>query len=92
MTKRQFYAKALLVSLPIAKDLAIRGRRIGTDTAGIGQRIGAIAAQLAENATLEWETQLVIWDEIDEDSGNKLDPDYVDSRRDPDEKQGGAKN
>ena len=94
MTKRQFYAKALLASLPIARDLMpARVRKSpGYMTEEGGQRIAAIAAQLAEAMTLEYETQMVIWDESDADPANRLDPEFVDSRRDLDSKVGGAKN
>ena len=94
MKKRQFYAKALLVCLPMARELLpAQVRRDSSYMAEQGgQRIAAIAAQLAEAATLEYETQMVIWDDSDADPANRLDPEYVDSRRDPDSKEGGANN
>jgi hypothetical protein len=92
MTKRQFFTKALLASLLIARDmLPAAARKSSSYLIEEGsQRLAAIAAQLAEAATLEWETQLVIWDETDQES--KLDPEHVDSHRDMDAKPEGSNN
>jgi hypothetical protein len=94
MTKRQLFSKALIASLPIAAQLIPRSSRENAaymSEVGV-QRIAAIAAQMADAATLEYETQMVLWDEQDSDPGNKLDPEYVDSRRDMDAKPGRSAN
>jgi hypothetical protein len=83
MTKRQFYARALLASLPVAAKLLPEAPR---DLAAfeLHQRVASFAARLAEELTLECETQMVLYDEMDEELANQSDPDYVPSTREID--------
>ena len=80
MTKRQLFSKALIASLPIAAQLY---RKMPEDPAAetMTARIAACAAKIAEEVVVEWESQMCIWDETDNDSSNQLDPDYTNSRR-----------
>ena len=80
MNKRQVFSRALIASLPIAAQLY---RKMPEDPAAetMTTRIAACAAKIAEEVVVEWESQMCIWDETDNDSSNQLDPDYTNSRR-----------
>ena len=80
MRKRQLFSKALIVSLRIAAQLY---RKMPDDPAAekMTARIAASAAKIAEEVVVEWESQMCIWEETDNDSSNQLDPDYINSRR-----------
>jgi hypothetical protein len=89
MNKRQVFSRALIASLPIAAHLY---RRMPEDPAAetVTARIAACAAKLADELVTEWESQMCIWDELDSDSENQLDPDYINSRRHLDNGQEGV--
>ncbi|HEV3211210.1 MAG TPA: hypothetical protein VGY91_13190 [Chthoniobacterales bacterium] len=92
MTKRHVFLKALIASLPIAAQIY---RRMPEDPAAetMTARIAACAAKLAEEVVTEWESQCCIWDELDADPENQMDPDYINSRRDLDNgNEGGQAN
>jgi hypothetical protein len=82
----------LIASLPIAAQLY---RKMPDDPVAetMTARIAACAAKLAEEVVVEWEGQMCIWDETDDDSASQLDPDYINSRRHLDDgNEGGEKN
>ncbi|HEV3210825.1 MAG TPA: hypothetical protein VGY91_11220 [Chthoniobacterales bacterium] len=81
MNKRQFFQKALLASLPIAARMHSQMPEDSPAAWTEPARIAACAARIADELVTEWETYMVIADEQDADSANRLNPDYVDSRR-----------
>jgi hypothetical protein len=69
MTKRQFFEKALLISLPIAATYGSAAEDPGWVTEKAGE--------IADTLTLYLETRMVMWDEEDRDPKNLSDPEYV---------------
>ena len=47
----------------------------------VHERIASFAGKIAEELTLVFETEMVIWDEIDAEPANQTNSDYVATRR-----------
>jgi hypothetical protein len=80
LNKRQFFTKALLASLPVAANM-LHAALEDAAAEKVQERIASFAGKIAEELALVFESQMVIWDEMDAESTNQTDPDYVASRR-----------
>jgi hypothetical protein len=73
MNERQFFTKALLASLPVPADM-LHAAPDDEAAENVHERIASFAGKIVEELTLVFETQMVIWDEMDAEPANQTDP------------------
>jgi hypothetical protein len=91
VNKRMFYTKALLASLPVATKL-LPAAPEDPAAESIDARVAGFAGKIAEELTLVFESQMVVWDEMDAEPSNRVDVDYIPSTKNLSGQAGGWTN
>jgi hypothetical protein len=80
VNKRVLYTKALLASLPVATKL-LPAAPEDPAAQSIDARVAGFDGKIAEELTLVFESQMVVWGEMDAEPANRADLEYIPSTK-----------